>query len=272
MNNPFETKHYPNLSESFGVIGLVLLASIVISIPFMGVKYLASDIEDINSIISLLGYLIPFTIVSVYLYKKIKKQDSNFSLKFKFPETKLLLILIPLTLALSIVIEPIVTFIPMPDFVKELFESMITNDIYSLITVAFLAPVLEEIIFRGIILNGLLKNYSPIKAIVWSAALFGIVHLNPWQFIGAFIIGLVIGWIYWKTNSIIPGILIHFVNNFTASMVMMFSNDVNATTKQLFGGDFNYLMAYVFSAIIITLSFLYLYNTFNKKEKANLIS
>ncbi len=270
MNNPFKKQAYPNLGESFGIMGWILLASVLIGMPFSFIKYISPNSESLESISTMIGYSISFIVVAYFIYKKSQKLDDSFSLKFNSVDWRILFVLVPLTLAFGVIIEPFITIIPMPDFVKELFESMIKNDIYSVITVAVMAPILEEIIFRGFILNGLLKNYSPQKAILWSATLFGIVHLNPWQFIGAFLIGSLMGWVYWKTNSIIPGILIHFVNNFTASMVMIFSNDANTTTKQLFGGETTYYIIYAGSIIILILSFFYLTKYFKLKENLSL--
>ena len=269
MNNPFkEQKAYPNLVESFGIIAWVLLASLLIGIPLFLVKYMVPDSAStsFDSIIQMFGYAIPFATVSFFIYKRHKRLDSTFSLKFNLPNLKILLLLIPLTLAIGIVIEPITTFIPMPEWVQKLFENMMRNDIYTLITVAFLAPFFEEVIFRGFILNGLLKNYSPQKAILWSAFLFGIVHLNPWQFIGAFLIGTVIGWLYWKTNSIIPGMLIHFVNNFTASMLMMFSDDSVESFSQWIGNSTQYYAVGGLSIITIIFSYFYLQKYFKQQE------
>lgn len=84
------------------------------------------------------------------------------------------------------------------------------------IQVVITAPILEELLFRGIILNGLLskykKNYK--KAIIISALIFGIAHLNIPQGVNAFIIGIIIGGIYYCTGSMKLSIFAHFINNF----------------------------------------------------------
>ncbi len=77
-----------------------------------------------------------------------------------------------------------------------------------------LAPILEEIIFRGIILKGLLTRYTPKYAIILSAIVFGLVHGKPLQIWGAFVLGIFFGWIYYKTNSIGTTILLHSFANF----------------------------------------------------------
>ena len=77
------------------------------------------------------------------------------------------------------------------------------------------APIFEELLFRGIILNGLLNKYknSSKKAIIYSAMIFGLVHLNIPQGINAFIGGIILGFIYCYTKSMKLSIFAHFINN-----------------------------------------------------------
>lgn len=77
------------------------------------------------------------------------------------------------------------------------------------------APIFEELLFRGIILNGLLNKYknSSKKAIIYSAMAFGLVHLNIPQGINAFIGGIILGSIYYYTKSMKLSIFAHFINN-----------------------------------------------------------
>ena len=77
------------------------------------------------------------------------------------------------------------------------------------------APIFEELLFRGIILNGLLNKYknSSKKAIIYSAMAFGLVHLNIPQGINAFIGGIILGSIYYYTKSMKLPIFAHFINN-----------------------------------------------------------
>src|SRR5690606_30966839 len=78
------------------------------------------------------------------------------------------------------------------------------------------APILEEVIMRGIILDGLLKRYSPVRSILFSSFLFGLLHLNPWQMVSAMVIGIFAGWVYYRTRSLALPILIHATNNLSA--------------------------------------------------------
>ena len=89
----------------------------------------------------------------------------------------------------------------------------IVNGIPGFVAVVIIAPITEELFFRGIILNGLLLIYKHIKSIFVSALLFGLIHLNPWQLLPAITAGVLIGWIYYKKNNILLCILMHVFNN-----------------------------------------------------------
>jgi len=109
-------------------------------------------------------------------------------------------------------------------FYKEIikgFEMMLNYKIAGFITVCIIAPVFEETLFRGILLRGLLQhNTGPVIAIILSAFLFGIAHLNPWQFMGAGMLGIVFGFVYYRTKSLWLCIFLHALNN-TISFLMM---------------------------------------------------
>lgn len=78
------------------------------------------------------------------------------------------------------------------------------------------APLLEELFFRGILLKGLLRNYRPAVAIGQSALLFGLLHLSPAQSIATALMGLVLGWLYYRTRSVTLCIGLHMLNNLLA--------------------------------------------------------
>lgn len=83
----------------------------------------------------------------------------------------------------------------------------------SFLVTAIFAPFFEEWLCRGMVLRGLLTKMKPAWAIIVSALFFALIHLNPWQALNAFIIGLVMGYVYYKTGNLLLTMLIHFVNN-----------------------------------------------------------
>ncbi|MGO0884597.1 lysostaphin resistance A-like protein [Clostridioides difficile] len=84
-----------------------------------------------------------------------------------------------------------------------------------------LAPIAEELIYRKFILNKLLDNCNAFKAILLSSFLFSIYHLNLFQGINAIIIGVFLGYLYYRTCSINICILLHFINNFINFIILI---------------------------------------------------
>lgn len=116
----------------------------------------------------------------------------------------------------------------MPAWLEEALGNMTQgNIVMDFICVSVLAPLCEEWLCRGMVLRGLLnyekpdgsKGMAPKWAIVISAAFFAFIHLNPWQAIPAFIIGCLLGYVYYRTGSLKLTMLMHFTNN-TFAIVM----------------------------------------------------
>ncbi len=93
------------------------------------------------------------------------------------------------------------------------------NPFLSFFAVVILAPVFEEILCRGLILNTLHKTMPKWCAIVLSSAIFGIIHGNPIQFIYATALGIILGWLYTKFDSIWIPILCHLAFNLTSTLL-----------------------------------------------------
>jgi len=83
----------------------------------------------------------------------------------------------------------------------------------ALILVALLPAVAEEVTFRGVVLAGLRRSGSRWIAVVGSALVFGLFHINPYHVVAAFAVGLLLGWVALESGSLLPGVLIHLVNN-----------------------------------------------------------
>lgn len=106
--------------------------------------------------------------------------------------------------------------IPPPAWFWEMFNKIFENDygIYgAILKVVIIAPVIEELIFRGVIMHGLMRNYSKFTAVFVSALMFALFHLNPWQFPATFMLGLLLGFLMVRTRSIYLCILGHAINN-----------------------------------------------------------
>ena len=121
---------------------------------------------------------------------------------------------------LSILLSEAVTFIPMPGFAKEFFLTLFAgNRLFVFLGICLLAPVMEELFFRGFLFRSLLQRYSPRKAVLISSLLFAVFHLNPWQAVVALAIGVLNAWLLLRTGGLIAGVVIHCTVNFTSSFL-----------------------------------------------------
>ena len=85
------------------------------------------------------------------------------------------------------------------------------------LSVGLMAPIVEEILFRGLILGTLKKNMHPWIAILLSALLFGVAHGTPIGIIYATGLGILMGWLFVKFNSILPVMVFHIAYNCTVA-------------------------------------------------------
>jgi len=106
--------------------------------------------------------------------------------------------------------------LPVPHWLAEFFEDVIytKNALFSrIVLLVIVAPVTEELLFRGIILRGFLSRHRPTVAVVLTAVLFAALHANPWQFVSSLFLGIAFGWFYMRTGSVWLCVLAHAFSN-----------------------------------------------------------
>lgn len=139
----------------------------------------------------------------------------------------------------------------LPDWMANTFDLLQTGWL-GILCIAVLGPILEELLFRGAITKVLLKKFSPVKAILISGLIFGIFHINPAQVVGACLSGFLFAWLYYRTKSLMPGILIHILNNSVAVWLGLNYEGVDTTVELL--GEPIYIICLVVSALLFLLS------------------
>lgn len=138
----------------------------------------------------------------------------------------------------------------LPNWAEDTFDMILKNR-WGYLVVGLLAPLVEELVFRGAVLRALLQwKRNPWIGIVISALLFAFIHMNPVQMPHAFLIGILLGWMYYRTDSIIPGVVYHWVNNTVAYVMYNLYPDPDMTLLDLFGNQRTILMALGFSLCI----------------------
>jgi membrane protease YdiL (CAAX protease family) len=107
----------------------------------------------------------------------------------------------------------------------QVFEKRTGLELFLAVTGAVAAaPIGEEVIFRGLLLQGLLRRgVLVIPAVVASALIFSLCHVNPIGFPALFELGVVFGLIYVRTRSVLPGMVAHLGSNLTATLLYLVS-------------------------------------------------
>lgn len=145
----------------------------------------------------------------------------------------------------------------LPNFIEDEFEDILSNR-WGYFAVGLFAPIAEEFVFRGAVLRSLLNGTrKPWVAIILSALLFSLAHLNPAQMLHAFLVGLLLGWMYWRTGSIIPGIVYHWVNNTVAYVGENLLPGQTDHLSDLFGGNQQSMMLSILFSLCIFVPAIY---------------
>lgn len=102
----------------------------------------------------------------------------------------------------------------MQDVVKWMLEE---KSLFVIICLVFfgiiVAPILEEILFRGFLQSALKNTFGSRYALVISASLFAVVHMDVFAFLQIFILGILLGYLYEKTQTLAASIFVHILHN-----------------------------------------------------------
>jgi membrane protease YdiL (CAAX protease family) len=152
--------------------------------------------------------------------------------------------------------------LPPPAWFWELFNKVFESDygFYgAFFKVVIMAPIIEEMIFRGVIMHGLMRNYSNFTAVFVSALMFALFHLNPWQFPATFSLGILLGILMLRTRNIYLCIIGHAINNGLALISVKYWEEIQATSfyqgsksSQLLISTFIIIIAFIFILLLST--------------------
>jgi len=253
-------RYYPTILQGFGIFGVSILIS-------FGASMVLGDLMQSQPS---LGFFILYNVSLGLTILFAWKMGNKTSLKLGPIPLILVPILILITPAIALLMEPVIEAIPgAQEFQESIMGMLGENTLWIFAAAAISAPILEEILFRGVILDGFLKNYSPTKAIFGSAIIFGLFHMNPYQFVAATLIGVLMGWIYWRTNSLSLCILIHFLNNalgFFLNWIFELPLNTMGSTRALMNNDPQYFMMLGVAGVVVLVG-LFLLDRFMEKAE-----
>ncbi|MBR2224501.1 MAG: CPBP family intramembrane metalloprotease [Bacteroidales bacterium] len=261
--------YVPGIKGMFGFIGWFILGALLGGIVtlVMGLFMSQQALQDYSMIVV---YPLQFLPAMVYAANQSRKNmifDAGYALDNRH--------FAPYSFALMILVTVVMTFASMfafdlPNYwnmqltnkssilaqfyemMMEVMKQMTGGPLWSsFLVVAIFAPIFEEWLCRGMVLRGLLTKMKPVWAIVISALFFAVIHGNPWQALNAFLIGVLMGYVYYKTGSLILTMIIHFVNNGTA---VILSNVESLKDYEYWIdilGKQNYTLVFIASCVVL---------------------
>lgn len=209
---------FPNLWQAIFVLALLFGLEILIATSFYdaGVRFEPGDVRY-GSIVAVLGFGITLSLLMGYknigyrsLFHPVAKRVTDVIRPIIIP---LILFTVGFVLVAPEISRLIIGLFPMSQSDIEMFERMYTGGIATTITLCLIAPFIEEMLFRGVFLRSFIPTYGWVKSILYSSLLFGLFHMNIYQFVIATILGLISGWLYVSTKSLWPSIIEHAAYN-----------------------------------------------------------
>jgi membrane protease YdiL (CAAX protease family) len=208
---------------AFGIVLLSLLFAILVGAGFVSIlKVLFPNFDSIA--ISLLSMFVSTLMIAlpVIVYLRINGLSIRRRLRINRISKNTLFSIIIISVGFIIIIDEldriVYALFGSPDFLSELVEQLkitsVLNGILIILTTIIVAPLVEEMLFRGFLQKVLEESWEDItKAILVTSLFFALVHLNPYWIVQIYLLGMLLGYLSWRTNSIIPGIILHGLNN-----------------------------------------------------------
>lgn len=237
---------------------LSFMLSFIVMPIFMYSMYF--DYSIINAFVTMLVSFVTGLIMVYFLSSTFKRQIKDLKFSFKPKETiDTIAMMYFLNYAIGI-IGALLSKFGFPDTSPDFsLSGGFLYNLFTFISVVILAPIFEELIFRGTILQ-VLSKYNKVFAIFVTSLLFGLLHLNMTQAIPAFFMSLILCYMCLKTDSLLVTILAHAGNNLLALMSVYSDNFVLITVV---------IMAFVIYGLITIILKSKEIDVFIKEEKTS---
>ncbi len=216
---PLFNRPYPNLSQSVGLLLTVIIVLMAIGLPVVLITHsLEMDLSAHPLVLGVTNLLA----IGYVIRQSVAQQGGTLleSARLIPVDARLAIPMLATLAGAAILISEldnlVVSLYPVPEEWAAPLAELATGQHGWFATIFLLnivAPVTEELLFRGVILHGFLQIYPTRKAVLLSAFLFAVFHLNPWQGIGAFMMGALFGWWFVRTRSLLPCLLGHALFN-----------------------------------------------------------
>lgn len=276
-------KFFKSLGAGLGFVGIFLGAQAIVSFAvsfyysvMIGYESAQSGnelaLKEINALLSdkFTGAITLISVISGVVALLIiliifKARHKNFREEINIKPIRLISIpiIILMGISLNLLIQILISCLPIPLELMESYSqaSQFTQDtsIISFLAIVIMAPIAEEIFFRGLVLSRFSKSMPIVVSIILQAIIFGLIHGTVLWFSYATIIGLVLGLLAYKQKSILGCMILHFSINGLSFMINIFKIEFNDVTA---------MVTLIISAIVFVICIVMMFsNKFNNSKQ-----
>ena len=260
---------------------ICLIAPFLLSLVFSMIAGSIANSQEIEPsvITSSLGYIVAYALCTCALYilifvcyNKINKVSFKaINLDFKMPwKTYMVLLVVGIVslFGINYFIGAVDNFLDLIGYPLQIGINVDPTSLplylLSVLLMAVIPAICEELLFRGVVLHGLRSRFSDWGAILLSAIMFALMHGNLQQLVYPFILGAIMGWLVLRTGSLVSSILVHFINNFLV-VTLNFIQNMTGFSIALPNTWWFYLIA--FGLLFLTMGLLWLIEKYYFKRK-----
>lgn len=258
---------FPNWKDILSIIGVFFVSSLLMTFVVLMAGGGTSGFSLFLTYVGQFGITIAYTI---FLIKQRTKTLQNvMSFSFRGFNPAVILWGLILMLAVNVVIEPLIDLFPAEWY--DLVGDQIKEGGWAMVTAVVAAPILEEWLFRGLIQDSLVRKNGPWKGILLASLIFGIIHLIPQQVITGILLGTIIGFVYYKTRSLLSAIVLHGINNSLAVFLSLLETEENpmGSLREAIGSDTTYCVIFGVSVLLLILSLVQVVGMIRRGKERN---
>ena len=224
-----------SIGAVFGIVVLSIISAFTVGGLIMGIS--ASSPEQTDKLYIYISFFLGQGIIlapPIY-YLTIKQRPILESLRIKMVSLDTIQYSLIFSIGVLIIIDTIDRIIhqiiPTPDYIIDLSGIMqpdsLLGYVFLFLAVVIVAPIGEEVVFRGFLQKFLEEHWKDItRAVLVTSLFFAMIHFNPFWTIQIYILGVLLGFLSWKTKSVIPSIMLHSINNGLAYILSIY-DDIN---------------------------------------------
>jgi len=205
--------------ESWVGVLLLVLLNVGLLLYIKGSSGGVQLAQSMLVVIAEMAYLLP--VVVILAVKRIPWKHLGFG-KFSWNTMGIGCGMLVVGYGIILIHNLIITALGIDTQGQQIFDviNAIDSPVWFFLAAVVAAPLVEEIFFRGFLFQGFRKRYGWLPALLLSSSIFAAAHLDPVSFIPTFILGVVLAYLYHRSNSVWPGIIFHFLINASSTLAV----------------------------------------------------